>query len=153
MSTKNKVNFSENQLTLIYSNLESACRYLDEVYDVDNGGCCFVAYCIARVLEKDNIPFSVIVYECFEETFEDIDCSQYHYAIKFNGEIVNKFYECGYTEYNYVSSRMLLEHYKECNWNTQYNSDKNKYIQLVLTTTYNDTKEEILQGQCDSSEQ
>ena len=63
------------------------------------------------------------------------------------------FYENGYTEYNYVSSRMLLEHYKECNWNTQYNSDKNKYIQLVLTTTYNDTKEEILQGQCDSSEQ
>ena len=129
---------SERNLKLLSENLNHLCHFLDEVYDINSGGCCYIAGLIAKLLEDDNVGFSVIVYECDCEDFYDLDCSQYHYAITFNTDIINAddYDEVEYSSFDNVSSKDLFEHYQECCWNEQYNPGNNKFIKDTIKTFY-----------------
>ena len=45
-------------------NLNSLCKFLDDTYDVNSGGCCFLASLIAKHLDKLNIKYNLVVYDC-----------------------------------------------------------------------------------------
>ena len=38
--------------------LNKMCKVLDKRYQINYGGCCYLAYCIAELLEKDGFKFS-----------------------------------------------------------------------------------------------
>jgi hypothetical protein len=88
-------------------------RFLDRSFNINLGGCCFVASIIAELLEQDDIPFDVAVYydELFD-TFYDIDCSQKHYAIIVNNIIINNDdRDDDHQVFSEVTSEDLKNHY------------------------------------------
>ena len=125
-------------MSKICTSLDSISRFLDRSFNINVGGCCFVASIIAGLLEEDGIPFDVVVYyDEYFDTFDDIDCSQKHYAIKVNNIIINNDdRKDDYMVFNNVTCNDLMEHYIECGWNTWYNSEYNEYVANILTEFY-----------------
>ena len=46
----------------LISDLNNLCSYLDNWYEINSGACCYVAYLIARHLDKLNVGYKLIVY-------------------------------------------------------------------------------------------
>lgn len=126
------MNLSKEKLQILAYNLNELCLNLDEYYDINSGGCCFVAACIAECLEKYGIEFSVLVYNCYENEFNEIGCSQYHYMIMFNNTIINNMNYCSGTLYTYVDSEMLFQHFSECSWNETYDTTHNDNVKAQI---------------------
>lgn len=126
------MNLSKEKLQTLAYNLNELCSDLDEHYDINNGGCCFVAACIAECLEKYDIEFSVLVYDCYENEFNEIDCSHYHYMIVFNDTIINNMSYCSGTLYTYVDSEMIFQHFNECSWNETYDTTLNDNVKKQI---------------------
>ena len=76
---------SEKNLNELCRKLNSLFRFLDEVYHINSGGCCYVASVLAELLEEDDVDYSVIVYDCDCDDFYDISCSCYHYTLRITG--------------------------------------------------------------------
>lgn len=124
--------------------LDQLCNFLDNTYCINCGGCCFVAYIVAKLLEKDGIEYSVIVYDCEFKSFYDIDCAQYHYAIKVGDIIINGYEDDEeYVSFNNVCANDLRDHYNECYWNNEYHKKHNSFIKKILTVFYNDCAKDL----------
>ena len=130
------MSLSESTWYYLYLKLVALSDFLDKALDINYGGCCYFAYVLAELFEKDDIPFEVVVYECDYEDFFDIDCSCYHYAIKHDKDIINSFEGCNYKTFKDVTSEDLLEHYKECSWNDCYNTKWNFFISKIVKMCY-----------------
>lgn len=128
-------------LQTIYKGLNAICKCLDTLYNINYGGCCYIAYCIAELLEKDNIPFEIIVFEEYDEDFNELPEACEHIAINIINEdwlIINKAdYDLEeYTTYKNVTSSDLLNYYKRNRWNSLYNVFKNKFIKYIIKLLY-----------------
>ena len=141
MNTNRKLQKSEENLAKLCHKLDYLFEFLHNVYSINSGGCCYVASVLAELFEKDDIDYSVIVYDCEYAEFYDIDCSQYHYTLCVEDYILNcqDFEEVDYAEYIDVDAEDLLNHYKECDdWNSLYDTYRNKYIKKLITNFYKD---------------
>ena len=103
----------------IYKGLDAICECLNTLYNTNSGGCCYVAYCIAQLLEKDSIPFDVVVFDDFgADSLSELDKECYHIAIRIviDGEdyIINQgdFELDEITIFENVTSDDLLKYYK-----------------------------------------
>ena len=137
---KNLIPSSQN-LKVLSVKLDKLCKFLDEMYDINCGGCCFVAACLAECLQKDNISYQVIVYECPEDIskFSKIKRSCLHYFLSINNNDINGYEDIDeYNVFDNISSRSLFNHYKKCSWNCCYNSNKNKFIKKIIKQYYED---------------
>ena len=110
---------TRNQL---FTSLNELCNEMDFQYDTGSGGCCFVTACLAENLERNNIPFEVVVLHC-----------PTHYFIKVSDRYINR---CDYTireEYkeifNYTSEYLFNKYYDE-DWNDCYSKRWN----LIVST-------------------
>lgn len=131
---------------LLAERLNGLCKFLDNAYDINAGGCCYVAYCFAKLLESDNIKYRLIIYEDYEleENFKDLSESHYHYAIAFGKIVINPAYDDFLVINKYqVSSSDILKHYKKQTWNTCYDSSKNSFINNTLKNFYYDFTEDL----------
>lgn len=136
---------------ILAERLNNLCKFLDEEYEINAGGCCYIAYCLARLLSKDKFKFSVIVYEDYEleDKFSEISEDHYHYAIGIGNYIINS---CGCDEdfcrniYYNVRASEILNHYKNNSWNECYNSTKNKFIFKIIRVFYDDLTEDLREG-------
>ena len=64
---RRKLNSKSQEIQeILAERLNKLCRFLDEEYDVNCGGCCYIAYCLARLLSRDKFKFKVIIYEDYE---------------------------------------------------------------------------------------
>ena len=159
MPTKKNLIKSEENLSKLCRKLNSLFIFLDEVYHINSGGCCYVASVLAELLEEDNIDYSTIVYDCDYDNFYDISCSCYHYAIRIIGaeeycSIINGYDEdeCDtFSEFEGVTAIDLLDHYKECSWNDCYNIFRNKYIKGLITKFYKDFTYDLRKEQSESN--
>ena len=86
---------TRNQL---FTSLNELCNEMDFQYNTGCGGCCFVTACLAENLERNNIPFSVIILD-----------SPCHYFIKVSDRYINR---CDFT--------INKEHKEECDYNSEY---------------------------------
>lgn len=138
---------------ILAERLNKLCRFLDEEYDINAGGCCYVAYCLAKLLSKDKFKFRVIIYEDYEleDRFSEISGSHYHYAIGIGNYTINSA-GCDKDEsfcrniYYNVRASEILDHYKNCGWNECYNSAKNKFIFRTIQVFYDDLTEDLREG-------
>lgn len=64
----------------LFKQVNKLCCYLDNKYNINCGGCCYVAACIAEQLELKGIPFKVIHYDLY-------GC---HFAIKVSDRYLNR---------------------------------------------------------------
>lgn len=139
--------YESDWLKKAFNNLFS---YLDEVFYINAGGCCFVAYVLAKKLESLKKEFRLVLYD--DEYLDDTDsgvireniksrnlckcpngdntCS--HYAIKVrNLGIINPsdFKNEKHVTIKDISSRDILWIYEQGEWNECYNPQVNDIIE------------------------
>ena len=79
---------SEDNYSDLFNKINSLCDCLNTIYHTNSGGCCYVAYVIAEILEREDIQFEVLVSESryedegYPDDFEDIDDSVYHICLE-----------------------------------------------------------------------
>lgn len=115
---------------ILFRKINELCLYLDDKYNINNGGCCFVAACIAEQLEKYKIPFSIIHYDLWH-------C---HYAIKVSDRYLNRceFRKKEITEVLDCTSKELFVIYEENSWNESYHTKYNKTIKRLIRELFDE---------------
>ena len=112
----------------LFKNLNQLCRDLDLKYDVNSGGCCYVAAVIAEQLENYNISYKLIKY----------DVRGCHYAIRVNDRIINRcdynFREIVKDEYVYYKD-IYFDYYNEY-WNETYNKRWNLIVKTKIKSLF-----------------
>ena len=103
---------------------------MDELYNINSGGCCYVAATLAENLERLNIPFSIIVYGLCRS----------HYAVKVSDRYINR---CDYpykeiTEILNITSKELFKYYYNYDrWNSTYNRRWNLIVNTRIKHLFN----------------
>lgn len=57
----------------LLKSLNSLCKFLDDTYDVNLGGCCFLAAIIAKHLDKLGLDYDLVVYDYYEKDQASIE--------------------------------------------------------------------------------
>lgn len=152
---KNKILNPNSKITVssIAWKMDNVCELLDHIYDVNCGGCCYVAYCLAKLLQEDDIEYEVVVISdsCDDlldcDLISDIPCSCTHYGISTIGGLIN-INDCdlssNYVQYFYdVNPEELKEHYENSDWNNCYNTNENEFIWETLKRFYYDITKDL----------
>lgn len=135
---------------ILAERLNKLCKFLDDEYDINAGGCCYIAYCLARLLSRDKFKFKVIIYEDYilEDRFSEVIGSYWHYAIGIGEYTINSC-DCDDDDnfcknvYTGVKASEILTHYQNGSWNNCYNSRKNSFIFKTIKVFYNDLTEDL----------
>ena len=106
---------TRNQL---FTALNKLCDEMNYSYDINCGGCCYVAAVLAENLENVNIPFKVVC--CFSPT---------HYWIKVADRNINRDGFRKEDILNLDSTGLYFKYNSEC-WNEIYNRRWN----LIIST-------------------
>lgn len=137
---------TENSIARLAQQLNKICKKLDDKYNINNGGCCYTAYCIAKILEKANLKYSLVAldrdYNFYKESsISDLQRSCNHYAIRIKTDChsyminISSFTNVGSKELK-ASASDILKHYKQHLWNEMYDTANNSNVQTTLEKTY-----------------
>lgn len=137
---------TERSIARLACVLNSICKKLDDKYNINNGGCCYTAYCIAKILEEANLNFYLVAldrdYKFYKESsISDLQRSCNHYAIRIKTNCNS--YTINVSSFSHVGSKELkasaadiLKHYKQHLWNDMYDTANNSNVQTTLEKTY-----------------
>ena len=146
-----------NQLIKFVYKLKKLVTFIDNTYNINEGGCCYLSYIIAKQLEKHNIPYLVGItsYGDFDISeiksninkrsrngvfsFDDYGCN--HISIKIGHLDVNVIEDnTSDVEYINLTSKDLYWLYnkglKNSDWNTTYNTDNNQIISKFINVLF-----------------
>ena len=135
--------------------LNKMCKVLDKRYQINYGGCCYLAYCIAELLEKDGFNFSLVVFDDRYDMSQFTELSELpetmmHYAIVFDDDSVNgDLINCDDDDFDYshqsfkVSAKDIMKYYNSNPWNSQYSTACNGLIKLFIECTYHEFADSI----------
>ena len=108
----------------LFKRLNCLCLELADYYDINNGGCCYVAAVIAEQLEKHNISFKIAV--AYSPT---------HYWIRVSDRYINRDgFKAEFIE-NWDSD-CLYNIYDEGGWNDSYNRKYNLIVQTKIKSLF-----------------
>lgn len=144
----------------LHKSLNSLCRFLDETYDVNKGGCCFLASVIAKHLDRLGIDYALVIYDDYKKDHTQIEhevischrnkgiftsvtgsCSCNHYCLQIKGAgVINEddleethrylIPDVTYKNINWI--------YKNSDWNDCYEVRHNKTIKNIVKTFFKD---------------
>ena len=138
---------TNRSIAKLASQLNEICETLDNKYDINCGGCCYTAYCIAKLLERTKVDFCLTVYDrvykfSAENKISDLTRSFNHYAIRIktgtNSYIINisRYGRNAYHKDFKVTSSDILTHYKQNLWNEMYNTANNTKVLTTIENAY-----------------
>ena len=137
---------TESSVAILVNQLNNICKKLDSKYDINNGGCCYAAYCIAKILEKTNLDFYLIAFDRYcdfnkESNILDLNRSCNHYAIRIKTDCNNytiniSSFTDAYSRDLKASSSNILKHYKQHLWNDMYDMSNNIKVKKIIEKTY-----------------
>lgn len=109
----------------LFKSLNNLCEEMNFSYNINCGGCCFVAAVIAKQLEIYNIPFKV------SATY-----SPTHYWIKVSDRYINRdgFHAEEILNWN---SHSLYDFYYANDWNYYYNRKWNLIVETRIKSLFN----------------
>lgn len=145
-----------NSILNLITDLNKLLVKLDRRYDINCGGCCFVAYLVARELEVRNLhDFKLRVYgiygdECCEEEAKynitnDLDgapCrshTAYHYSIVYNDcWEINKSDadDIEFLDIEGLASEDIKRLYDYGDWNDVYYSNNNIFVERFINIIF-----------------
>lgn len=145
--------YSDHTLSKIATTMHEVCNLLDTLYDINCGGCCYVAWCLSSLLTEDNINYNVEVVSNYEELescsfFDDLDDAHSHYGISIGGYYIN-ITDCDINDAMYhnsfenVTPDDLKKHYDINYWNSCYDIDKNDFIYNIIKQFYYECTESL----------
>lgn len=115
-----------NKVKNLLNLLNSLCEKLDNNYQINSGGCCYVAYLLAKELEDLNIPYKFITQD-----------GTYHCTIEVEGKLINPIDEeddinaYDYDKSDYMSED-ILEFYENESWNDTYSRKWNLIVKTII---------------------
>jgi hypothetical protein len=114
----------------LFTKLNKLCLELDNKYNINNGGCCYVAACIAEQFEKFNIPFKIVHY----------DFTGCHYAIKVSDRYINRsdYKKKEIFEILECDSEHMFYIYDNSCWNKMYKTKYNKVVYRKIEKLFNE---------------
>ena len=120
--------------------LNQLLKDLDKVLKINSGGCCYIAYIIAKNLEKYKIPFKVIL---MDDTLKEpsyyfqgiknrelsvIDYGFAHVCIKVYSKVINPYRFRMDSRTIELDSKDLLWLYRRGDWNEMYDTTNNNIL-------------------------
>lgn len=132
--------------------LNKLCDQLDDKYDINLGGCCYLSYLIAKYLEKLSIPYELIIvssewkdknyisleidkkrihYLSEHSITGDNTCSHYYIHLKYIGSINPSNRRYSYTLQNIKSSNIKWV-YDNGYWNDCYETRFNSTVGKII---------------------
>ena len=114
----------------LFTKLNQLCLELDNKYNINSGGCCYVAACIAKQLESFNIPFEIVHY----------DICGCHYAIKVSDRYINRsdYKKNEIYEILDYSSEEMFDIYYNGDWNDTYERKYNSIVHRKIKKLFNE---------------
>lgn len=135
------------------------CGFLDEEYNVNRGGCCFIASLIAEHLDRLKIPYSLVAYDYLDKDLDYIQhevlskaknksgrksvtgrhtCNHYCIKIEGAGEVNNEGFTDGCSRYiiEDVRSSNIRWIYRNGLWNDEYDTGNNKIIKGIVKSFF-----------------
>ena len=109
----------------LFKQLNLLCYNMSFEYDINNGGCCYVAAVIAEQLERFGIPYKVAIAE-----------SPCHYAIKVSDRYINRD-DFKFDYFYSFDSEYLYEDYYRGDWNERYSRRWNLIVKTRITALFN----------------
>lgn len=138
--------------------LDKLCYCLDELYNINRGGCCYIAYLIARHLDKLGMAYDLTIYDYRGRDVLDINhevtnmlkhttskssvikygtCA--HYCISLTGGgYVNKGDVDGLNQYivKGVTCKNIGWIYQNGFWNKEYDTRNNKTVKGIIDSFF-----------------
>lgn len=111
----------------LFKKLNNLCIEMNNSYNINCGGCCFVAAVISEQLEKYNISFK-IAYRIYPT----------HYAIKVSDRYINRDgfkFDKSFGIYPW-DSEFLYETYQKGDWNDYYNKRWNLIVKTKIESLF-----------------
>lgn len=134
--------------------LDCLCSYLDKLYSINSGGCCYIAYLIACHLDKLKVKYDLVIYDykrkdeaCINSEVQNMclpnsvtgkqTCEHYCISIS-GGGVVNKGDVTGLKKYivKGITNKNLKWLYKNGYWNRMYNRDNNKCVKGMINSFF-----------------
>lgn len=135
--------------------INNLCDFLEQEYFINHGGYCFIAYVIAKQLDKLGIAYKLIIYDYHKRNSNCIQyevhnkvknrtysssvtgnycCSHYSLHIIGAGEVNNGRFERDMFRYSIedIHSSNIHWIYKTSSWNSDYNRKNNKTIKNIV---------------------
>lgn len=139
--------------------LNCLCKFLSDVYDINNGGCCVIAYMIALHLDRLNVKYKLIVYDDTNKDEGGINTEVMnmnrakhrnesvvgsgtciHYCIYLEGAgIINKGFSRNiYSKYSIGGIRAIHLRwlYENGRWSKEYDTKNNKIIRGIINSFF-----------------
>ena len=148
---RKRLNLNSTSRKLIVKRLNNLCKYLNREFSINYGGCCYVAYVIAKLLESDGIDFKLIVYDEYtirEKSLREFSENHYHYSISIEGRFDINDDGCKRdnslirNEFK-ARSKEMLKHYKRYEWNSCYRTRQNSFIFKILKMSYDNITKDL----------
>jgi hypothetical protein len=108
----------------LFKALNNLCEEMNCSYNINYGGCCFVAAVIAEQLELHNIPFKIAY------TYDPT-----HYAIKVADRYINRDDFCFKEFYDWSSDYLYNTYYTE-DWNDYYSRRWNLIVKTRIKSVF-----------------
>jgi hypothetical protein len=114
----------------LFTKLNQLCLELDNKYNINCGGCCYIAACIAEQLERFDIPFEIVHY----------DICGCHYAIKVSDRYINRsdYKKKEIYEILDYSSEEMFDIYYHGDWNNTYERKYNSIVHRKIKNLFNE---------------
>ena len=138
----------------ICNKINNLCAELSHKYKINCGGCCFIAYCISKLLKEEKIRYKLIIYGYISncrpllELRRDIKESNYSYFGSHYAIYVNNYGVINCDGYKYPSKKIIgclspediKNIYKSGRWNNTYKRVHNKEIEKCFKNLLKDEK-------------
>ena len=114
----------------LFTKLNQLCLELDNKYNINCGGCCYIAACIAEQLERFDIPFEIVHY----------DICGCHYAIKVSDRYINRsdYKKKEIYEILDYSSEEMFDIYYNGDWNSTYERKYNSIVHRKIKKLFDE---------------
>ena len=133
----------KENLSELVEGLNNLCNCLNTSYRINYGGCCYTAYCIAKMLEQVDLKFSLVVFDDAYEVqsinhLQDLPESMQHYAIVLNDQENVKCLNCELSDFQIhhqiykTNSLEILDYYLNNAWNEEYDRNNNPIVQKQI---------------------
>lgn len=107
---------------------------LDRSYEINSGGCCYLAYMIAYWLERYGIDYYFII----QDDKPIIDNTGKHYCLQIiPDKYINKLNEYAHIKSIKRTSSEILEYYNKSNWSEKYDISNNRIVDKYIDGVFN----------------
>lgn len=140
-------------LSFLKRDLDQLMKFLSHSYDINNGGCCYIASIIAKELESLGVSYKLVIYSTkssnmnLYKSIKDRDSKSFgvgknvcnHYAIKIDDVgVINEggFRELTQYEVSSLNSTDIRWIYRYGRWNDTYNKIFNTVVKSFIHSTF-----------------